>query len=286
MKKLVIPNKIAKLDIDIEKTLDAIFESCTQDGIKELAPFKMDWLAELNSYLLEMEASKMLVHSKHKSYIKYKKILTWLYENPLEKRKTSYINDIRNAYIEEGITCPYCGVGSSTTLDHYYCKSSLPQFSILKENLIPCCGECNKTKGTLKPKKKWRRIINPFFDDYEAKINTPPIVIHFKSIGNCVLFNITPNPLLSKKDRMHINFHLKKLKIKKKHKEKILVTFRIESGILKTQNQLVEEGLLTRLGYEKFIRQRLELVTSIGYDWSNIIFYSLYQFEDNHWSFE
>jgi len=285
MKKLTIPEKINNLDIDINKTLDAIFDTCTQEGIAELSPLKIDWLLELNNYKVEMESSKTLNPSNHKSYVKFKKILTWLYDNPLEKRNTLYINDIRNIYIEEGITCPYCGTGSSTTLDHYYCKSSLPQFSILQENLIPCCGECNKTKGTLKPKKKWKRIINPFFDNFEDKIPSPPIVIHFKNKNNCVLFTITPNPLLSRKDRMHINFHLSKLKIKKKHKEKILTKFNIESGLLKIQQQLLDEGHLTQFGYDSFIRGRLDLVTSIGYDWSNIIFYSLYQFKDNHWSF-
>lgn len=286
MKKLLIPEKIRILDIDIEKTLDAIFESCTQKGIAQLAPLKDAWLTELNDYKNEMEASKMLTPSNHKSYIKFKEILTWLYDNPLEKRKTSYIKDIRNSYIEEGITCPYCGIGPSTTLDHYYCKSLLPQFSILKENLIPCCSECNKTKGTLKPTKKWKRIINPFYDNFEEKIDTPLIVIHFKKERDCVLFVITPNPLLSRKDRMQINFHLSKLKIRKKHAEKIITTFRIESGMLKIQNQMVLEGELTNAGYDSYIRHRLNLVSEISYDWSNIIFYSLYQFEDNHWSFK
>lgn len=287
VKKLTIPEKINNINssINIQSTLDAIFRSCSREGISDLENLRSDWLLELKNYILEMNTSKRLIVTNHKSFIKHKKILTWLYENPLLARKTYYIKEIRDAYIEEGITCPYCGIGSSTTLDHYYCKSALPQFSILKENLIPCCGECNKTKGTLKPKKKWKRVFNPYFDDFGGKINAPPIVIHFKQQGDCTLFFITPNPLLSRKDRMLINFHLSKLQIKMKHKEKIITHFTTESNILKLQLQLVKEGDLTQKGYESFIRSRLALVESVGYDWSNIIFYSLYHFEDNHWSY-
>lgn len=285
MKKLTTPIKVNNININIESTLDAIFSSCTQDGVKELRVLRDEWLLELNNYPIEMQSSKRLIASNHKSFEKHKKILLWLYDNPLASRKTSYIKELRNAYIEEGITCPYCGIGTATTLDHYYCKSSLPQFSILKENLIPCCGECNKTKGTLKPKKRWKRIFNPYFDDFSNKVSAPPIVIHFKEKGKGVLFYITPNPLLSRVDKMHITFHLSKLEIKKKHKEKILTHFRIESTALRTKKELVASGELTPVGYDKIIEQRLKLGETIGYDWSNIIFYSLIHFKDNYWCY-
>lgn len=283
MKRLTVPEKINSLDINILATLDAIFNSCTREGIVGLSAIKSDWLTELTSYSSEMNLSKRLDPTKHKSFAKYKDLLIWLYEHPLEKRKTQYIKKIRDTYIEEGITCPYCGIGSSTTLDHYYCKTSLPQFAILKENLIPCCGECNKSKGTLKPKKKWKRIFNPYFDSFSIEESEPLIIVHFKKKEDSVIFHITPNPLLSKTERMHINFHLSKLKIKVKHKEKIITNFHRESELLKLQKQLLNDGELTQAGYDKFIRSRLVLNESIGYDWSNIIFYSLYKFKDNHW---
>ncbi|OKP19910.1 HNH endonuclease [Serratia liquefaciens] len=283
MKKLTRPDKINLLNVDITSTLDAIFRTCTRKGIDNLSTIKHEWLAELTRYPLEMESSKRLDPTKHKSFAKNKEILTWLYENPLESRKTYYIKKIRDIYIEEGITCPYCGIGSSTTLDHYYCKSSLPQFSILQENLIPCCGECNKSKGTLKPKKKWKRIFNPYYDDFESKLNAPPIVVHFKKKGDNIFFHITPNPLLSRKDRMHIGFHLSNLKIKIKHKEKIISHFHSESQLLKSFNTLLNDGELTKVGYDRSIASRLELKNSTGYDWSSIIFYSLYKYKDNHW---
>ncbi|EPM0888979.1 HNH endonuclease [Klebsiella aerogenes] len=285
MKKLTTPIKVNSISINITSTLDAIFSSCTRDGVRELRAFRDDWLLELNNYLIEMGSSKRLITNNHKSFEKHKNILIWLYENPLASRKTLYIKELRDAYIEEGITCPYCGIGTATTLDHYYCKSTLPQFSILKENLIPCCGECNKTKGTLKPKKKWKRVFNPYFDDFSGKINAPPIVIHFKEKGDGVLFHITPNPMLSRIDKMHINFHISKLGIKKKHKEKIITHFKIESNALKTQKELVASGDLTSNGFSRLIQRRLDLGETIGYDWSIIILYSLFHFKDNHWCY-
>lgn len=283
MKRLTIPEKINAIDINMSATLDAIFNSCTREGIVGLLAIKDDWLTEFACYSSEMKLSKRLDPSKHKSFAKYKELLIWLYEHPLEKRKTQYIKKIRDTYIEEGIICPYCGIGSSTTLDHYYCKTSLPQFAILKDNLIPCCGECNKSKGTLKPRKKWKRMFNPYFDTFSIKENEPLIIVHFKKTGESVIFHITPNPLLSKTERMHINFHLSKLKIKTKHKEKIIMNFYRESAFLKLQMQLLKDGDLSRKGYDKFITDRLMLNKAIGYDWSNIVFYSLYKFSDNHW---
>lgn len=285
MKKLTTPIKVNNINININSTLDAIFSSCKKKGVQELKGFRDDWLLELNNYLTEMRSSKRLIPKNHKSFEKHKEILIWLYDNPLASRKTLYIKELRSAYIEEGITCPYCGVGSATTLDHYYCKTSLPQFSILKENLIPCCGECNKTKGTLKPKKKWKRIFNPYFDDLSTKVNAPPIVIHFKDKGNGVLFFITPNPMLSRVDKMHINFHLSQLEIKKKHQEKILTHFRTESDALRVKKELVASGDLTPVGFEKIIERRLKSGETIGYDWSYIIFYSLVHFKDNYWCY-
>ncbi|WP_227318240.1 hypothetical protein [Cedecea davisae] len=285
MKKLTIPESVSSIDINIESTVNAILNYCTRDGISELSSLRNEWLSELNNYVTEMNNSKRLRSRRNYSFTKNKKILVWLYENPLERRKTLYIKQIRDAYIEKGITCPYCGIGSSTTLDHYYCKTSLPQFAILKENLIPCCGECNKSKGTLKPKKKWQRIYNPYFDDFESKLNAPAIVIHFKKKDNNTLFTLTPNPLLSRKDRMHVNFHLSQLQIKKKHAESINSHFTNESNLLIIQKQLVDEGELTQNGFDNFIRRRLAQHDSGGYDWSKIIFYSLVSFEDNHWCF-
>ena len=44
--------------------------------------------------------------------------------------------------------CPFCGFGQVTTLDHFLSKAYYPVFSVLPSNLVPACGDCNKSKGT------------------------------------------------------------------------------------------------------------------------------------------
>jgi len=43
--------------------------------------------------------------------------------------------------------CPYCGVDSTTTLDHYLPKEIFPEFAVFAHNLIPCCFACNSKRG-------------------------------------------------------------------------------------------------------------------------------------------
>lgn len=86
--------------------------------------------------------------------------------------------------------CPYCGINSPTTIDHYLPKEIFPEFSVMSYNLVPCCADCNGLKG-----KKWtntttgeRLFINFYFDEIPGEVflkarisiagNNAPIV-HF-----------------------------------------------------------------------------------------------------------
>ncbi|MBN3777259.1 HNH endonuclease [Burkholderia sp. Ac-20345] len=42
--------------------------------------------------------------------------------------------------------CPTCGVSVVSTIDHFLPKSTFPWFSVLPENLVPACRECNSEK--------------------------------------------------------------------------------------------------------------------------------------------
>lgn len=44
--------------------------------------------------------------------------------------------------------CPYCGDRDVTGLDHYLPDAVFPEFSILPDNLIPACSDCNRIKST------------------------------------------------------------------------------------------------------------------------------------------
>lgn len=44
--------------------------------------------------------------------------------------------------------CPFCGIRSVKTLDHYLPKSRFPMHSVNPRNLIPSCRDCNTGKGS------------------------------------------------------------------------------------------------------------------------------------------
>ena len=39
--------------------------------------------------------------------------------------------------------CPFCGIGTVSTLDHYLPKSKYPALAITPKNMIPACRDCN-----------------------------------------------------------------------------------------------------------------------------------------------
>lgn len=43
--------------------------------------------------------------------------------------------------------CPYCMLNRHNSFDHFLSKEIYPEFSIYTPNLIPCCSECNTSKG-------------------------------------------------------------------------------------------------------------------------------------------
>lgn len=76
--------------------------------------------------------------------------------------------------------CPYCGLGQVATLDHYLPKSEFPIFSILPNNLIGCCRDCNTIKINIVS-----NTIHPYYDDFTktqwlfAKVNWSELTMDF-----------------------------------------------------------------------------------------------------------
>ncbi|MGK5557414.1 HNH endonuclease [Actinomadura kijaniata] len=67
-------------------------------------------------------------------------------------------------------TCPLCGVGRVTTLDHHLPKSEFQYLSVTPDNLIPACGDCNKLKGNTVPTRAQHQTLHPYFDDITTDI--------------------------------------------------------------------------------------------------------------------
>ncbi|HIP49220.1 MAG TPA: hypothetical protein EYG92_09690 [Lutibacter sp.] len=82
--------------------------------------------------------------------------------------------------------CPFCGIGTVSTLDHYLPKVKFPTFSVLPYNLVPSCKDCNTGKSTSYATTKEGQTLHPYYDDFTdeqwlfAKVlKTSPVSIKF-----------------------------------------------------------------------------------------------------------
>lgn len=60
--------------------------------------------------------------------------------------------------------CPLCGTGYAITLDHYLPKSQFPILSVLPQNLVPSCRDCNTGKSTSVAITGGEQSLHPYFD--------------------------------------------------------------------------------------------------------------------------
>jgi hypothetical protein len=65
--------------------------------------------------------------------------------------------------------CPFCGVGTVTTLDHYLPKTEFPIFSVLPYNLVASCKDCNTGKLASYATTENTQTIHPYYDDFTSE---------------------------------------------------------------------------------------------------------------------
>lgn len=69
-------------------------------------------------------------------------------------------------------SCQYCcglHTGGELTLDHYLPKNEFPEFSVLGENLVPCCAACNTRREGWLNQSGRRTTLNFYRDRLPAK---------------------------------------------------------------------------------------------------------------------
>lgn len=64
----------------------------------------------------------------------------------------------------ENNICPLCDQRVVRTLDHYLPKQLYACFSILPNNLIPACTDCNRKKHEAAPTAPDKQYLHPYFD--------------------------------------------------------------------------------------------------------------------------
>lgn len=116
-------------------------------------------------------------------------------------------------------SCPYCGLSSPDTIDHYIPKTEFPEYSILPINLIPSCGTCNNLK-----KSKWREGINRkylnFYFDSFIKQKFLYAYITFDAINRSypnVSYRLEKPNLISEKEFKIVKSHYEKLNLFKRY---------------------------------------------------------------------
>lgn len=60
--------------------------------------------------------------------------------------------------------CPYCGILTPNSTDHYIPKDSYSEYAVLAINLVPCCTVCNGKKSEFWKVAQGRGIINFYLD--------------------------------------------------------------------------------------------------------------------------
>lgn len=94
-----------------------------------------------------------------------KKELIDLYQKemlPKGKVAREFYNKIKMLAPNE--TCPYCGIGIVTTVDHFLAKANYPLFAIMPDNLVPACKDCNEEKGDAVITSK-NLMSHPYFEE-------------------------------------------------------------------------------------------------------------------------
>ena len=61
--------------------------------------------------------------------------------------------------------CQYCCVSPPKTYDHYLPISLYPEFAVHQRNLVPCCADCNRDRGTRWKNAQGERNYVHLYDD-------------------------------------------------------------------------------------------------------------------------
>ncbi len=102
--------------------------------------------------------------------------------------------------------CPFCGISSVRTLEHYLPKAQYPDLAVVPVNLIPCCRDCNTEKLDAKIDGIEDQNIHPYFDDFTQEQWLFADIIDL--YGPSVVFRVKPPAAWSSKSQYKVMNHL------------------------------------------------------------------------------
>jgi hypothetical protein len=107
--------------------------------------------------------------------------------------------------------CPFCGIGTVNTLDHYLPKSFFPVFSVTPQNLVPACTWCQREKMEYYPTTDGDQLLHPYYDDLDNETWLNAQVIP----GDPAAFQyfVSPPPHWTNEQKKRVASHVKELNL-------------------------------------------------------------------------
>lgn len=121
------------------------------------------------------------------------------------RRKSARVDAIRHVSVP---CCPMCGSQNTGAVDHYLPKETFAEFSILFENLVPACANCNSAgKGKIyRGEADPERFIHPYYDDWA---NVAIWKVEIEPPYEAPTFSAAPLAGLAAPIASIVSFHLK-----------------------------------------------------------------------------
>jgi 5-methylcytosine-specific restriction endonuclease McrA len=170
------------------------------------------------------------------------------YKNKTVKTKAIF-SDIESAQIPGSLgKCPYCGITRPGTYDHYMPEEEYPEFAVHGLNLIPCCTECNSSKGVRVMHNGQRQYLHFYSDSFpDEQFLHVSIITRPNSIAYGARFTLRkPNQYNQLKWNV-IETHYRKLKLLDRYKneanDEISTTFDTVKAHIMNDGSSVESFL-------------------------------------------
>ncbi|MBU2068788.1 MAG: hypothetical protein KKE08_19555 [Gammaproteobacteria bacterium] len=109
--------------------------------------------------------------------------------------------------------CPFCGFGHVTTLDHYLPKAKYPLLSVLPNNLVASCTDCNKGKNDETASTKQQQCLHPYYDQGHYILEQWLYAEVEESSPASLKFNVNPPAHWSHDDKVRIQTHFTSFKL-------------------------------------------------------------------------
>lgn len=152
--------KIEKPDINQEEVCSS-FKSLKYKEIIIENSIKYKEIIDNVEENLNAENRLSLIDNEYRDYMK--KMYSNRFSNKQYINLYKFYSKIRN----NEKYCPYCNFPTREVkqIDHYLPKSKFPSLSIVINNLVPICKECNEIKDDYYSFDKENQFIHPYYDD-------------------------------------------------------------------------------------------------------------------------